>query len=81
MLGDYGPLTGKDRLDVLIQGGVLGHPEYATPSDIAEAQRLARSISNISALNYAYLAIHGLISANQMQPAIGSGSSNLRTLT
>ncbi len=41
--GDSGPLTGKDRLDVMLQGGALAHPEYLAAADIAEAQRLAQS--------------------------------------
>ena len=28
--GDSGPLTGKDRLDVLVQGGALSHSEVIT---------------------------------------------------
>src|SRR5262249_18284407 len=68
--GDSGPLTGKDRLDVLIQGGVLSHPEWATASDVVEAQRLARSTPNITGLYYALLAIQGLIASNQKQQAV-----------
>lgn len=68
--GDSGPLTEKDRLDVLIQGGVLSHPEWATTSDIAEAQRMAQATPNITGLYYAWLAIQGLIAAKQKQQAI-----------
>ncbi len=59
--GDGAPLTGKDRLDVMIQGGAIIHPEYAAALDIAEAQRLAQSTGNIIGLNYALLAIRGLV--------------------
>jgi hypothetical protein len=68
--GDNGPLAGKDRLDVLVQGGVLAHPEYATAADVAEAQRLAQSAKDISRLFYLRLAIQGLVAANQKQQAI-----------
>ena len=68
--GDSGPLAGKDRLDVLVQGGALSHPEIVTAADLAEAQRLAQSTPNVTSLYYAYLAIHGLIAANQKQQAI-----------
>jgi hypothetical protein len=73
--GDSGPLAGKDRLDVVIQGGALAHPDYATADDVAEAQRLAQAIKNTSAVNYAFLAIHGLVAANQKQQAIDLAAS------
>ena len=68
--GDSGPLTGKDRLDVLVQGGALSHPEIVTTADAAEAQRLAQATPNVAGLYYAYLAIHGLVAAGQKQQAI-----------
>jgi hypothetical protein len=70
--GDNGPLTGKDRLDVLLQGGALVHPEYLTAADIAEAERLARSTPSreVASVYYARLAIQGLVATNQKQQAI-----------
>ena len=68
--GDSGPLTGKDRLDVLVQGGALAHSEVITAADVTEAQRLAQASPNIASLYYTYLAIHGLIAAGQKQQAI-----------
>jgi tetratricopeptide (TPR) repeat protein len=68
--GDGGPLTGKERLDVLVQGGALSHSEIITPADTAEAQRLAGATPNLSNLYYASLAVHGLIATNQKQQAI-----------
>jgi tetratricopeptide (TPR) repeat protein len=68
--GDSGPLTGKERLDVLIQGGALSHSEVITAADVAEAQKLAQATPNITSLYYAYVAVHGLIVANQKQQAI-----------
>ncbi len=65
--GDSGPLAGKDRLDVLMQGGALIHPEYVTADDAAEAQRAAQTTRN---LNYVFLAIEGLVATNQKQQAI-----------
>lgn len=70
MRGDSGPLAGKDRLDVLIQAGAILHPEYGTPADLAEASRLAQSTPNVGAVNYALLAIKGLVATNQKQQAI-----------
>jgi hypothetical protein len=63
-------VTGKDRLDVMIAGGVLAHPEWANASDIAEAQRLALASTEITGLYYALLAVQGLVAANQKQQAI-----------
>src|ERR1700742_2605300 len=68
--GDNGPLTGKGRLDVLVQGGALSHPDVITSVDTAEAQKLTQASPNITSLYYAYLAIHGLIATNQKQQAI-----------
>ncbi len=68
--GDSGPLTGKDRIDVMIAGGVLAHPEWATTADIAEAQRLAQSTTDVTGIYYTLLTIHGLVAANQKQQAI-----------
>src|SRR5262245_21514111 len=55
---DGAPLAGKDRLDVLMLGGAILHPEYATAADIDEAVRLAKAPGG---LNYANLAIQGLV--------------------
>ena len=68
--GDSGPLTGKDRLDVLIQGGALSHPDAITAGDVAEAQGLAQAARNITGYYYSLLAIQGLVAANQKQQAI-----------
>jgi hypothetical protein len=68
--GNSGPLTGRDRLDVMVRGGALLHPEYLTAADIAEAQRLAQSIRDTTGWNYAFLAVHGLVATNQKQQAI-----------
>jgi pentatricopeptide repeat protein len=64
--GEGGPLVGKDRLDVLIQGGAIAHPEYVTAADIDEAVRLATTPAGY---NYASLAIQGLVAANRTQQA------------
>jgi hypothetical protein len=64
--GDRGPLEGRERLDVLLQAGVLNHLEYATAADIKEAQRLAKDPSGSS---YLFLAIRGLVAAGQWQDA------------
>jgi hypothetical protein len=64
--GDGGPLAGKDRLDVLIQGGAIAHPEYATAADVDEAMRLATTPAGY---NYASLAIQALVAANRTQQA------------
>jgi len=68
--GDRGPLTGKERIDVMIAGGVLAHPEWADAADIAEAQRLAQSTTDVTGIYYTLLTIHGLVAANQKQQAI-----------
>ncbi len=68
--GDSGPLTGKERLDVLIQGGALSHSDVITAADTAEAQRLVQSTPTLTSLYYAYLAVHGLVAAGQKQQAI-----------
>jgi hypothetical protein len=70
--GDSGPLTGKDRLEIMIAGGALTYPDWVTAADVAEAVRLAQSASKMTGFNlfYAYLAIHGLVAANQKQQAI-----------
>ena len=79
--GDSGPLTGKDRLDVLIEAGAPNHLEYATAADIKEAQRLAKEPSGT---RYLYLAIRGLVAANQVQEAfnlvVSSSDASMRTL-
>ncbi|QQO12859.1 hypothetical protein JJB99_25955 [Bradyrhizobium diazoefficiens] len=67
---DNGPLTGKDRIDVLIAGGALAHPDWATAADIAEAERLAKATTELTGIYYTMLAIHGLVAANQKQQAI-----------
>jgi tetratricopeptide (TPR) repeat protein len=65
--GDSGPLTGKDRLDVLIEASDAANPlEYATAADIKEAQRLAKELSGD---RYRNIAIHGFVAANQVQEA------------
>jgi hypothetical protein len=68
--GSSGPVTGKERLDVMIAGGVLAHPEWANAADIAEAQRLARSTTDVSGIYYILLTIHGLVADKQKQQAI-----------
>lgn len=81
--GDSGPLPAKERLDVLMQAGVMLHPEYATPDDLAEALRLAQSAHDLSVVNYAMLAIRGLVATNQKQPAlelVGSFTGAMQTI-
>jgi hypothetical protein len=70
--GDSGPLTGKDRLEIMIAGGAVTHPDWVTAADVAEAERLVQSAREVTGLNlfYAYIAIHGLVAANQKQQAI-----------
>ena len=68
--GNSGPLTGKDRIDVMIAGGVLAHLDWADAADIAEAQRLAQSSTDVTGHNYVMLAVPWLIAHNQKQQAI-----------
>jgi tetratricopeptide (TPR) repeat protein len=79
--GDSGPLTGKERLDVLIGAGAPNHLEYATATDIKEGQRLAKEPSGT---RYLYLAIRGLVAANQVQEAfnlvVSSSDASVRNL-
>jgi hypothetical protein len=78
--GESGPLTGKDRLDVLLDAGVLDHIEEATAADIKEAQRLA---SGPSPGRYRLLAVQGLAAANQWEEAfelVRSSSGSLQSL-
>jgi tetratricopeptide (TPR) repeat protein len=65
--GESGPLTGKERLDVLIQANAIDHLEYTTAADIKEAQRLATPGPVGS--RYFSLAIRGLVAAHQQQEA------------
>jgi Flp pilus assembly protein TadD len=71
--GEGAPLSGKDRLDVLIQADALNHAEYLSPADIDEARRLATQPSGN--IVHAYLAIRGLAAARQWQPAFDVVSS------
>jgi hypothetical protein len=66
--GEGGPLTGKDRLDVVMRAGGTNHAEYASAADLDEAQRQAKATKY--GLNYAYFAIRGLVAANQKQQAV-----------
>jgi hypothetical protein len=68
--GESGPLTGKDRLDVLIEAGALDHLNYATAGDFKEAQRLAKDPTpSALRLRYLYLAIRGLAANKEWQDA------------
>jgi tetratricopeptide (TPR) repeat protein len=72
MRGDAGPLTGKDRLDVLLLAGAWKHIEYATKADIDEAARLAKTSSDSP---YVFLAIKGLVAGKRFQEAFDVVSS------
>ena len=65
--GESGPLTGKERLDVLILASAAEHLEYTTAADIKEAQRLATT--GQPGFRYYNLAIRGLAAAHQQQEA------------
>ena len=65
--GESGPLTGKERLDVLILASAAEHLEYTTAADIQEAQRLAGT--GQPGFRYFNLAIRGLAAAHQQQEA------------
>lgn len=65
--GENGPLTGKERLDVLLLAGAAEHLEYTTPADIKEAQQLAAT--GRPGFRYFDLAIRGLTAAHQQQEA------------
>jgi hypothetical protein len=70
--GDNGPLTGKDRLDVLALTGYRDHPEFLTPADIDEATRQVTSQPPLPLsprIVYAALAIKGLVATKRFQEA------------
>jgi tetratricopeptide (TPR) repeat protein len=81
---DNGPLTGKDRLDVLIVTDYRNHPEYLTTADINEAKRqIASKPTSSPGLVWAYfnVAATALVAANRVEEAfdlISSLDGNMR---